>query len=115
MITRQAVPRLWPFTRLLRLGDTSEPSLAPQTAQPAAPLPPPCTRPSRGTPRRLPVTPLIPDQRGYGESPVRLRRHERAVGDAVPPISPKTAKNPRPSRAPRQHTMLGFPTLDFGL
>ena len=40
----------------------------------------PCTRPSRGTPRRLPVAPLIPDQRGDGESPVGLRRYERAVG-----------------------------------
>ena len=36
-ITRQAVPRLWPFTCLPRLGDPSEPSLAPQTAEPLAP------------------------------------------------------------------------------
>ena len=36
-ITRPAVPRLWPFTRLPRLGDPSEPSLAPQTVEPLAP------------------------------------------------------------------------------
>ena len=39
-----------------------------------------CTRPSRETPQRLPVVPLIPDKRYYGESPVGLRRYERAVG-----------------------------------
>jgi hypothetical protein len=36
-ITPPAVPRLWPFTRLPRLGDPSGPSLAPQTAEPLAP------------------------------------------------------------------------------
>ena len=34
---RQAVPRLWPYTRLPRLGDPSEPSLAPQVVEPLAP------------------------------------------------------------------------------
>ena len=44
-ITRPAVPRLWPFTRLPRLGDPSEPSLAPQTAEPCSSrLLQPCTR-----------------------------------------------------------------------
>jgi hypothetical protein len=57
---------------------------------------PPCTRPSRGMPRRLPVVPLIADKRYYGEAPVGLWRYERAVGDAVPPIPPKTAKNLQP-------------------
>src|ERR1035438_7204475 len=56
---------------------------------------PPSTRPSRGPPRRLTVVPLIGDKRYYGESPVRLRRCARAVGDAVPHFTPKTAKNPR--------------------
>src|ERR1039457_6767558 len=30
---------------------------------------------------------------GSGGAPMALRRYERAVGDAVPPIAPKTAKN----------------------
>jgi hypothetical protein len=33
------------------------------------------------------------DQAYYGETPVGLWRNERAVGDATPPITPKTAKN----------------------
>ena len=41
--------------------------------------------------RSLTVVPLIGDKRYYGEAPVRLRRYERAVGDAVPPITLKTA------------------------
>jgi hypothetical protein len=52
----------------------------------------PCTRPSRGTRQILPVVPLIPDKRYYGEYPVRLRRYARAVGDTVPPIPPKTVR-----------------------
>jgi hypothetical protein len=36
-----------------------------------------------------------PNQRCYGEAPVGLRRCERAVGNAAPPIPPKTAKNPK--------------------
>jgi hypothetical protein len=32
--------------------------------------------------------------RGYPETPVALRRCQRAVGDAAAPISPKTAKGP---------------------
>src|ERR1039457_6410983 len=47
----------------------------------------PCIRPSRGPHRSLPVVPLIADKRYYGEAPVRLRRYERAVGDAVPPCT----------------------------
>ena len=35
-LTRQAVPRLRPFTRLPRFGDPSEPGLAPQTSEPLA-------------------------------------------------------------------------------
>ena len=34
---------------------------------------PPCTRPSRGSPRTPAVAPLIPDQRCYGGGPVGLR------------------------------------------
>ncbi len=30
---------------------------------------------------------------GSGGAPVGLRTHERAGGDAIPPIAPKTAKN----------------------
>jgi hypothetical protein len=51
---------------------------------------PPCTGPSRGTPRSLPVVPLIGDKRYYGEAPVGLWRYERAVGDAVLPIPTRT-------------------------
>jgi hypothetical protein len=36
-ITRQAAPQLWPLIRLPRLGDPSEPSLAPDTVEPIAP------------------------------------------------------------------------------
>jgi hypothetical protein len=50
---------------------------------------PPSIRPSRGPPLSLPVVPLIGDKRYYGEAPVGLRRCERAVVDAVPPITPK--------------------------
>src|ERR1039458_3412284 len=57
----------------IRLGPTNSRASGPRFL-------PPCTRPSRGTPRRLPVVPLIPDKRYYGESPVGLRRYERAVG-----------------------------------
>ena len=35
------------------------------------------------------------NQRYYGEVPMGLRRYERAVGDAVPPITPKTTNNQR--------------------
>jgi hypothetical protein len=34
---------------------------------------PPCTRPTRGTPRSLPVVPLIGDKRYYGEAPMCIR------------------------------------------
>ena len=34
------------------------------------------------------------NQRYYGEAPMGLRRNERAVGDAVPPIPLETAKSP---------------------
>src|ERR1035441_8420829 len=92
----QAVSRLWPFTRLPCLGDPSGPSLAPQTAEPLAPLfLQPCTGPSRETPRRLPVAPLIPDQRGDGESPVGLRRYERGVGGRRPSHSTENSEEPR--------------------
>src|ERR1035437_1039127 len=47
----------------------------------------PCSQRSLGT-----SLSLIGDKRYYGESPVGLRRYERAVGDAVPPIPSKTAK-----------------------
>ena len=61
-----------PFKTPARLG------LVPRTA-----------RPSRGPARSLAVdNNVIP-----GEAPVRIRRYERAVGDAVPPVPPKTAKN----------------------
>ena len=41
--------------RFPRLGDPSEPSLAPHTAEPLAPpILQPCTRPSRGPRRSLP-------------------------------------------------------------
>ena len=45
-------------------------------------------------PRSLPVVPLSRGQRYYGEAPVGLWIYERSVGDAYPPITPKTAKNP---------------------
>src|ERR1035441_2283939 len=49
---------LWPFTRLPRLGGPSEPSLGSQTVEPPGPrFLQPCTRPSRGTPRSLPIVP----------------------------------------------------------
>jgi hypothetical protein len=73
----------------------------------------PCTRPSRGTPRRLPVVPLIPDKRYYGESPVGRRRYERAIGDAVPPIPPKTAKNRTPLCKCRNHKLLHDPPRGY--
>ena len=53
--TRPAVPQLCPFTRLPRLGDPSEPSLAPQTAEPGPRFLQPYTSPSRGPPRSLAV------------------------------------------------------------
>jgi hypothetical protein len=36
---------------------------------------------------------LDQDRGYYGETPMGLRRYERAPRDAVPPIPPKTAKN----------------------
>ena len=92
----------------------------------------PCTRPSRRTPRRLLVVPLIADKRDYGESPVGLRRCERAVGDAVPPplprkwrfsssvvspaawgVPPKTARNPPFRRKRLMESMLLPPPPPF--
>jgi hypothetical protein len=87
------VPRLWPFTRLPRLGDPFEPSLAPQTVEPLAPDPSklapdlraglagdsPETRRSTSD-RRSEVL------RGVsGEATVGLRGYERAVGDLETP------------------------------
>jgi hypothetical protein len=94
-ITRQAVPQLWPLTRLPRLGDPSEPSLAPQTVELLAP----CSPTLHQTLPRAPPEPhrstLDPDRGYYGEAPVRLRwgyGDEREVGGAVPP--PITLKMP---------------------
>src|ERR1035437_3353791 len=47
-IVRQVVPRLWPFTRLPRLGYPSEPQLGTPSRRASGPwFLPPCTRPSR--------------------------------------------------------------------
>ena len=48
------VPRLWPFTRLPRLGDPSGPGLAPQTGEPLALIPPSL---HQTLPRDAPETP----------------------------------------------------------
>ena len=69
--------------------------LAPQIAGPLAPdFSHPAPDPSRGTRRRLPVVPLIPDKRYYGESPVGLRRYERAVGGRRSSHSPENSEEP---------------------
>src|ERR1035437_8680810 len=88
------MPRLWPFSYLPRLGDPSEPSLAPQTAEPLAPIPP-TLHPT--LPRNAPEphrSTLDPDRGYYGEAPMGLWRYERAVGDAVPPHSIENSEEP---------------------
>ena len=55
---------------------------------------PPCTRVSRGPPHST----LDLDRGYYGEAMVGLWWYERTVGDAVPPIPRKTARNPRMTR-----------------
>ena len=81
--------RRWPSTRSpasrrpiqTQLGTPNRRAPGPRFLQP-------CTRPSRGLPRRLPVAPLIADKRCYGESPVGLRwgiggSNSRAGRDAL--------------------------------
>ena len=80
---------------LLREIPLSEPSLAPKTAESLAPCPstPAPARPARrtGASSESPRSTSDLSQRYYGEAPVGLRRYERAAGDAVPPIPPKSA------------------------
>ena len=99
MASGQKVPQLSPWSSSPRLGDFSEPSLAPQTAEPVAPYSPTA---APGPPAGLPVASPEPprstsDRRsevlrgGYGEAPEGLRGHERAGGDAVALIPPEAA------------------------
>ena len=71
------VPRLSPLARFRRLGDPSEPNLAPPPAEPT--LHQSVLRAAPEPPRSLPVAPLIPNQRCYGEAPMGLWSYERAV------------------------------------
>jgi hypothetical protein len=110
-ITPPALPQLWPFTRLSRPGDPSEPSLTPQTVSGPRFLQP-CTRPFRERHRSLPVVPPLVERRYYGEAPVGLRRYERAVGDAVPPFH-RTAKTRGLARKCHIRSMLRDPHEDY--
>jgi hypothetical protein len=70
-------------------ADPSEPSLAPQTAEALAPIPP-TLHPTLS--RDAPETPRstsYQDKRYYGESPMGLRRDERAVGMPSLPLPRK--------------------------
>ena len=71
------------------------PAWQPKTVEPLAPgFLQPCTRPSRGPLRSLTVASLIGDQRGDGETPVGLRKYERAAGEAVPLHSTENSQEP---------------------
>src|SRR5208283_3868281 len=77
------MPRRSPFARFPRLGDPSEPSLAPQTAEPIPPtlhqtLPRAAPEPPRST--SVGRTEVL--RGGSGGAPVGLR-YERAVGAAA--------------------------------
>src|ERR1019366_8827339 len=72
-IRPETVPRLWPLACFPRLGDPSDLSLAPETAEPSGLLlVQPCTRPSWGLRRSLTVVPLSRGQRYYGEATARV-------------------------------------------
>src|SRR5208282_948647 len=83
----QAGPRPCSFACRRSLGWHLRPRLAPPKGQPMALHPAPPSRPIPAdraaappeSPRSLPVVPLIPDKRYYGEAPMRLRRDPHAV------------------------------------
>src|ERR1035441_158476 len=88
-ITRPAVPRLWPFTRLPRLGDPSEPSLAPQTVEPLAP-----GSPSRASTKNRAATPATPIRGSISSQPnILTSRRTR------PRVSPTTVRDTQIGRA----------------
>jgi len=119
-ITRQAVLRLalYPSPASLRHirtwhGTSNSRAAGPRFLQP-------CTRPSRGPHRSLAVASPLPRRStllkkqgttarqrwGSGEAPVAPRMYERTVGNTVPPIPPKTAKNPTSCRSLSFHNDL---------
>src|ERR1039458_10384225 len=83
---RQAAPRLWPFTRLPCLGDPFGTSLAPQAAEPLAPIPPTL---HQTLPRDAPETPHRPsDPRSEGRWGVSGGATEVGAGGWGTPFLP---------------------------
>ena len=60
------MPRLWPLARFSRLGDPSEPSLAPQTAESLAPY---CSNLHQTVPRAASELPRSPAEVRLGQNP----------------------------------------------
>jgi len=62
-----SAPQLWPLIRLPRLGDPSEPSLAPDTVEPIAPCSSnPTPDPPAGRAVDSPDTPVVPSLANEG-------------------------------------------------